>query len=297
MSQEIQQPEVRYRPAGAEDVPKMADLWLTSVQDMFARNNVSGTLPPREIMLRGYEHVRSTGIFRIAESDQRMVAIAGAILRDEIWFLSAFWALPGLQRKGIGMPLLRQVWQEGRNSGATKFCTWSSVDITAMASYMKLGMLPGYEILLFEGAPQRLPAVPAGCAAQPLDKTLTSELDPHVWGAQRRVDHDLWSDTLGFRGRQVLRNGQPIGYYYLNRGGIGPAAWKEPEHGEAVMTLACREAEDMASTIRFAVPGINHLALRFAFESGLRLTSFAHFLTTSTFGRMGQYLPSAPLLL
>ena len=86
-------------------------------------------------------------------------------------------------------------------------------------------------------------------------------------------------------------------YYYLNRGGIGPAAWKEPEHGEAVMTLACREAADMAPAIRFAVPGINHLALRFAFESSLRLTSFAHFLTTSTFGRMGQYLPSSPLLL
>jgi hypothetical protein len=88
-----------------------------------------------------------------------------------------------------------------------------------------------------------------------------------------------------------------MGYYYLNRGGIGPAAWKEPELGEAVITLACREPADMASTIRFAVPGINHLALRFVFESGLRLTSFAHFLTTSTFGRIGQYLPSAPLLL
>jgi hypothetical protein len=41
----------------------------------------------------------------------------------------------------------------------------------------------------------------------------------------------------------------------------------------------------------------NRLALSFAFESGLRLTGFAHFLTTSTFGRMGRYLPLAPLLL
>ncbi len=220
MSQEIRQSEVLYRPASAEDVPKMVDLWLTSVQDMFARNNVSGSLPPREIMLHGYEHVRSTGIFRIAESDQRMMAIAGAILRDDIWFLSAFWALPGLQRGGIGMPLLRQVWQEGRNAGAIRFCTWSSVDITAMASYMKLGMLPGYEILLFEGAPQRLPAVPTGFTTLPLDKTLTSEVDPHVWGAQRRVDHDFWSDPLGFKGQQVLQDGRPIGYYYLNKGGI-----------------------------------------------------------------------------
>jgi len=109
------------KSATGRPAPMMADLRLTSVQDMFARNNVSGTLPPRQIMLRGYE------------------------------------------------------------------------------------------ILLFEGAPQRLPAVPSGCTTQPLDKTLTSELDPDAWGARRKVDDDLRSDMFGFRGRQVLPNEQPIG--------------------------------------------------------------------------------------
>jgi hypothetical protein len=39
------------------------------------------------------------------------------------------------------------------------------------------------------------------------------------------------------------------------------------------------------------------LEMRFAFESGVRQSGFDHFLTTSTLGRMGQYLPSAPLFL
>jgi GNAT superfamily N-acetyltransferase len=66
----------------------------------------------------GYEHVRSTGIFHVAELEGRIVAIAGAILRDHLWYLSAFWARPGLQRRGIGMPLLRRVWNAGQQAGA-----------------------------------------------------------------------------------------------------------------------------------------------------------------------------------
>jgi hypothetical protein len=62
------------------------------------------------------------------------------------------------------------------------------------------------------------------------------------------------------------------------------------------LTLACRDAAAMAPSIRLAIPGINHAALRFAFESGLRLTSFAHLLATAPFGRLEQYLPSGPSL-
>ena len=121
-------------------------------------------------------------------------------------------------------------------------------------------------------------------------------LDEQVRGTGRQADHDFWCDHLGLQGRQVLQNGEVLGYYYANRGVVGPAAWKRPQDGEPLLTLACREAAAMAPQIRIAVPGINHLGLRFALDSGLRLTSFAHFLTTAQFGRMEQYLPSGPAL-
>jgi hypothetical protein len=73
-------------------------------------------------------------------------------------------------------------------------------------------------------------------------------------------------------------------------------AWNKPQDGEPVLALACQEATAIAPQIRIAVPGVNHSALRFAFASGLRLTSFAHFLTTAPFGRMESYLPSGPSL-
>lgn len=289
-----QLPAVSYRTARAEDVPAMADVFLTAVTDMFARNNVSISVPPRPAVIQGYEHVRSTGIFRVAEAEDRIIAIAGAIVRDELWHLSAFWALPGVQRQGVGMPLLKQVRDAGAEAGATTFFTWSSIDTTAMASYMKLGMRPGYQILLFEGTPRRLSPVPAGYEAAPLDKAVAAELDRHIRGTRRDADHSLWSS--GLQGRQVHVNGEIAGYYYLNHGAIGPAAWKKPEHAEAVMALACGEAAATAPTIRLAVPGINHAALDFALSSGLRLASFAHFLTTAPFGRLEQYVSSGPSL-
>lgn len=294
--EEVKMAEIQYRPARPEDVPEMADLFLEAVSNMYARNNITAALPPRPAVLLGYEHVRSTGIFHVAELEERIVAIAGAIVRDQLWYLSAFWARPDLQRRGIGMPLLRRVWDAGQGAGATIFFTWSSVDSTAMASYMKLGMVPGYPILLFEGAPRKLPSVASAYKVEALEKSHAMDLDQEMRRTRRPADHELWLDRLGLQGRQVLRDGEVVGYYYLGKGNIGPVAWNTPGDGEALLTLACQESSAMAPEVRLAVPGINHSALRFAFDSGLRLTSFAHFLTTAPFGRMDGYLPSGPSL-
>jgi len=192
------------------------------------------------------------------------------------------------------MPLLKRVWEAGKEAGATVFFTWSSVDMTAIAAYMKLGMLPGFQILLFEGSPQRIPSVCSGYEAVALEKLTAMRLDAEIRGTAREPDHNFWLDKAGLQGRQVIRNGDVVGYYYLGKGVIGPAAWKESRDGEAVMALACREVTETAPEIRLAVPGINHRAIRFALDSGLRLTSSAHLLATAPFGRLDQYLPSGP---
>ena len=64
-----------------------------------------------------------------------------------------FWALPAVQKQHIGMQVLRKVWEEGRQRGATTYFVWASSDLPAMAAYMKMGMLPGTQILTFEGTP------------------------------------------------------------------------------------------------------------------------------------------------
>jgi hypothetical protein len=119
VEQEPRTPEILYRQARVEDVPEMADLFLEAVSDLYARTNVTAALPPRPAVLLAYEHVLSTGIFYVAQLDGQIAAVAGVVVRDHLWFLSAFWARLDLQRQRIGMPLLRRVWNAGLEAGAT----------------------------------------------------------------------------------------------------------------------------------------------------------------------------------
>ena len=288
--------EVSYRLARKEDSPAIVDVYYESIGDLLSRNNLSMPLPPRPALLGFLEYYLPTSIFHVAELEGQIVAIACAVVRDHIWYLNLFWARPDQQRKGIGMPLLKRVWNAGKEAGASIFFTHSSMDTTAMAAYMKLGMLPGHQILYFGGKPERLPSHPSGYEVAMLDKHVAMEIDREVRGTGRELEHEFWLGAGGIQGRQVLNNGNVIGYFYHGRGNIGPAGWKRSQDAKIMMTLACREAAEIAPEIRFMVPGINHAALKFAYDSGMRLTNCFHFLTTTPFGRMAQYIPSGPAL-
>lgn len=289
---------VNYRPARAEELPATVELFLTSVAEMYARQGIKNPLPERSAIELLYAYIFRTGIFHVAEIEGRLAAICHAIVRDRLWFLSGFWALPELQGKRIGGSLLKHVRAEGERLGAQKFFTWSSTDLTAMASYMRAGMLPGYQVLTFTGAPDKLPERPAGYEVEALALSTATRLDEQLRETAREIDHRFWQTESGHEGRQVLRCGEVVGYYYFNHGAVGPAAWTSAEHAEGLLTLACLEAaaREEVRQLRLMTPGINHAALRFALQAGLRLTAYAHLLTTAPFGRMEQYIPSGPSL-
>lgn len=288
--------QVQYRPVREEEIPATVELFRTAVADLYKRNGLNTPLPERAVIELYYGHIFRTGIFHVAEIEGRVAAIGHAIVRDELWFLSGFWALPELQGKRIGGMLLRQVMAEGERAGARKFFTWSSVDLTAMASYMRVGMLPGYQTLTFAGVADKLPEQPQGYEVFELEISTAIRLDEQVRETGRDADHRFWLTEMGSKGRQVLRDGKSIGYYYFNQGLIGPAAWTRVEDAEAMLSLMCLEAAAHAQSLRLMIPGINHAAIRFALQAGLRLAAYSHLLTTAPFGRMEQYLPSGPSL-
>jgi len=287
--------ETHYRPARRDELDEITDLYMAAVSDMFRRNNVAIAVPPREGMRQGYAHILDTGIFYVAEADGRLTGISCGIVRGDIWFLSAFWVLPELRLQGIGRPLLHRVWEAGQQAGATTFCVWSSLETTAMAMYMRLGMLPGFQLLRFEGAYKLLPSVPADCVIEPLEPSIAEVFDLQMRGAMRPQDHAHWAAS-GMQGWQVQRRGRVAGYFYQRNGNLGPAAWAEAGDGDAVLACAFRAAAETSSEIRFFTPGINHAAVRTALDAGLRLMGYSHFLTTAPIGKLEQYLPSGPLL-
>ena len=288
--------EVVYRPVRRAEMPEAVTLFLTTVADLRERLNLAMPLPPREYVELSYEHIRRTGIFRVAELGGRLAAICHAVVRGPLWFLSGFWTLPGLQGRKIGRPLLERVRDEGARAGAETFFTWSSTDLQAMATYMKLGMLPGYQALTFAGAPAALPEAEARYETGPLDEAAALSIDEQIRGTRREADHEFWRAGLKAEGRQVARGGRVVGYYYSNKGTIGPAAWLDAVDADAVLASAVRAAAAEAGQVRLMIPGPNHAAINFALRAGLRLSAYAHLLTSAPFGQMDKYLASGPSL-
>lgn len=288
-----------YRAAVEADIPAALDLFLEAVGDIYRRHNMNMLLPPRTAVEAAYRHIFRTGIFRVAEMDGQLICICHAIVRDELWFLSGFWAQPELQARGVGGKLLKEVWRAGaEEAGAKKFFVWSSMDHRAIASYLKAGMLPGYQIFTFSGRPNALHDLPAppGYEVEPLSLEAACDIDREIRETRREVDHRFWLSEEKLEGRQVRRAGRLVGYYYFKGESVGPVGWMERDGAEAVLTLACREADAQADALSLRVPGINHDAIRFAFACGLRLSAMSHLFTSAPIGRMEQYLASGPSL-
>ena len=283
------------RPAREEEIREAAHLFITSVTDLAARNGLAAPLYTMASIEPVYRHIHRTGIFEVAELDGQMVAICHAIVRDHQWFLSGFWALPGFQKKGLGGPLLARVREQGEARGARLRFTWSSVDLTAMATYMKQGMLPGFQILTFAGSPTSLPEPDPSFEEGPLDPALAGDLDLRIRGVRREVDHTFWQ-TNPLAGRLVVKNGRAVGYHYASGGMIGPVGWLGAEDGAGVFAVARRAARQGAESIRVPIPGKNHVAVRAALGAGLRLVAFSHILCTEEPGAMDRYIPSGPSL-
>jgi GNAT superfamily N-acetyltransferase len=284
----------RNRAAREEDIEPALDLFVVTLRDMLVRNGIDPGELARDEWRYGYPHVFRTGIFRVAEEDGELVAICHAIVRGPLWFLSGFWARPDRQKTGIGGRLLREVWDEGRARGASTFFTWSSIDLTAMASYLRRGMLPGYQILSFVGGPASTTVVASDVA--PLSPQVAAALDRDVIGTSREIDHGFWSTEPGRVGRAVMRGGRPVGYYYVRAGSIGPAAWTSSTDADAVLRAAIAEARAQSPIVRLRALGANHDTIRFALASGLRLAGYSHLLTTAPFGHLDRYAPSGPTL-
>jgi GNAT superfamily N-acetyltransferase len=293
--------EVRYRALEPDEIGTAADVFMVTVQDLVQRL----ALPPvpftRQNMIPVYDHLRKTGIFEVAVVDGRIASIGAAFVRGDVWFLSMFWTLPDVQRIGIGRPLLDRIWQRGIEAGATRHFVWSSVDPTAIATYLRKGMLPGCQILGFVGAPR--PASPsstraplAGYAAFELDARIADNLDREVRGAERPIDHGFWAADAETVRRSVILGDRAVGYSVARKGIIGPAAWSADEHADAVLAHALADARTQASEVRLSALGCNHAAIRFALGSGLRLTGSAHLLMSAPIGAFNRYVPSGPAL-
>jgi GNAT superfamily N-acetyltransferase len=282
-----------YRPIQAHEIPLATELFVTTLTDLSHRHGLPTPVWSAESSEPVFHHLQATGDFQVACLDGQIVSICAAVVRDRAWFLSMFWTRPTLQRQGVGRPLLQRVWEAGRERGARRSFTWSSIDPGAISVYLRLGMLPGCQIFTFAGPVRHLP-VPVPLERVPLTLEAASRVDERIWGATREVDHQFWSASGP--GWEVRRGSKLVGYLYCRGGAIGPVAWLEAQDGPEVLALALHEASTQAPEVRMATAGVNHDAVRAALGAGLRLVGTPHLLTSEPFGILTQYVPSGPAL-
>jgi GNAT superfamily N-acetyltransferase len=289
-----------YRRARREEIPSAADVFLVSVAELAQSHGLPAPVGyTRASVLPLYEHLFDTGIFEVAEVDGKVIALAAGVVRDEIWFLSMFWVLPEHKLRGIGRPLLERVQRMAAEQGATQFCTWSSIDLTAVSMYLKLGMMPGGPIFTFAGPILHLPKPHPEARLSELDASQATAVDHVVRATPRAEDHAFWQARNV--PRFLLESGdRTVGYFYCDNGVIGPAAWLREEEGPMLLASALTQAHAQTAQgpqgphAKLIALGLNQVAIRAATAAGLRLVSASHFLRSGEVGQLEQYLPSGP---
>lgn len=285
-----------FRRLRREEVPIAADVFLVSLAELARANGLPVPASyTRESVIVAYEHLFDTGIFEVAELDGKIVGIAAATVRDAIWFLAMFWVLPEYKLRGIGRPLLERAQRLGEAQGATVRCVWSSIDFAAIASYLKLGMLPGGPIFTFAGPLRTAPPAHGDARVTELDPRQACAIDRAVRGVAREQDHAFFR-ARGMASSQLQIAERVVGYFYAKDGVIGPAAWSAPEYADALLAHALQRASAQAAEVKLIALGVNQSAIRCATAAGLRLVSASHFLTSAAFGKLDCYLPSGPAL-
>ena len=288
--------KLSYRRLRHEEVPLAADVFLVSLAELAREHGLPAPVSYTQAsVVPAYEHLLETGIFEVAELDGKIVGIAAAVVRDAIWFLAMFWVLPEYKLQGIGRPLLERVQRLGDEQGASVRCVWSSIDFAAVASYLKLGMMPAGPIFTFAGPLENSAVAQAQGRLNELQPQRASAIDRVVRGTARELDHAFWR-ARGVPGYQLEIEQRVAGYFYVKDGVIGPAAWLAPADGDALLSHALQQASKQAAQVKLIALGSNQTAIRRATEAGLRLVSGSHFLSSAAFGKLDCYLPSGPAL-
>lgn len=288
-----------YRAGTGEDVEAAVDVFLESLTDLYRRIGAAPPAFPRDGVVTVYDHIRRTGVLEVADVDGELVSIACGIVRGPVWFMSGFWTRPAWQGRGIGGALLDRADDAARRRGATVLSTWSSLDLGAFAMYLRRGMLPGFPTITVAGPVAAGAEIPAGVEALPLSIEVAVDIDRSAAFPDRAVDHAFWLEGAGgHRGWEVRHDGRTVGYVQVDGERVGPAAWldDDPAVAAAVLGVGIAAVARDSGHARLSIPGVNHDALRYAFDLGLRVASWGTFLTTEPFGDLRRYVTSGPLL-
>lgn len=296
--------DITYRRATLEDNFTTFNICRAALEDFSKRTGVqaiTGANDPEtreklwDIRKSFWDHLANTSDnYWIAEKDGEAIGYARSILRSNHRELTEFFVMPGNQSVGVGKELLLRAFPDDvphRTIIATP-------DIRAQTRYLKSGVYPFMTEFYFERAPEpqifETDLVIELVDASPASFDDLGRIDLSILGFRRDVDHQfLTSDRKLYF---YKRNGQVVGYGYIQRDLYGPFALLEKEDFPAVLAHAENEAHAMGATvIGFEVPTINSSAISHLLNRGYRLEGFlGSIMSEKPFGKFENYLLTSP---
>jgi len=300
--------EVRIRPARPRDLVVCARLCLASLRDLSRRQGLRPPSSPARDLLPFLRHALATDPdgFHVAVVKGRIVCYAITILRGKTHFLAQFFALPGMQSRGVGRPVLTRAFEAPRPPRGTVRCVVASLDLRAQALYAKFGMLPRTILYHVEGKPTKstvggveLRQVGPTGSSTKRARDLAARFDRPLREARRDVDqrHFLMA-VKGTRFFEARADRKTVGYVVIHgNGAIGPGGVLDPSLSAALMSAAIAKAhENGMKHVSAWIPGLNAGALTAAFGAGLKVEFLTAWMAAKDIVRLDSYLPSGGVL-
>jgi GNAT superfamily N-acetyltransferase len=293
--------ESTVRPATSADLEQVYDIWYEAeVADL-------PDPPPRTDMPAIFSHELNTGEMYVVEGGGQILAYAALITRSTISYLAEFYVRPAHQSSGVGKLLLRHILP----SDGRMCCTLSSDDPRALALYCRAGMRPRWPHFLLRARTARLSDLPRSYVQAVKGRGGRPELvrwDAEIGGRLRPADHAYWRDATGATPLWFQRDGQVIGYGYVQGRShealqhpealvLGPLGATQANDALACVCAAARWAAHRAPILLIGVPAA-HPSLAPLLDAGFRITYVETFVSTThePFANPRCYIPSSSTL-
>ncbi|MBA3331550.1 MAG: GNAT family N-acetyltransferase [Actinobacteria bacterium] len=251
-----------------EDLPGLHRIFTAAIGELYRRHAFEPPAPPEQGFVAQQSHLLRHDGDRccVAEADGRIVGYAAAFAREDSWFLSSLFVLPGLQAAGVGTALLARVWGEGFGRRLT---LTDAIQPISNALYARRGLIPTTPVLALLGE-SRQDGVSEVLEPSAPEPEALAGLDRAAYGFERGLDHAYWCRQA--EATLWRRQGAPVAYSYAApHGRIGPVAGQDGASAAAALEseLVRRRGQRCA----VVVPGTSASLLSAALAAGLRLAA------------------------
>jgi ribosomal protein S18 acetylase RimI-like enzyme len=292
--------DVTYRPGQERDFVATWRVFTTAADDLAHQHGWTPVERPAEPTPRFLAFRRSAvehdpNGFWVAERNDVVIGFGIAVQREHVWYLAALHVMPEEQSVGIGRELTRRCLDAAR-PGSLLTVGADARNPVSNALYAKFGMFPQLPLLEMSGAPYQVdvsglirlePGAP--------DADTLARVDRATIDAARPEDHAFWAATPNLHAFSVQRDGEPVGYAYIQAdGAIGPIAVESPDDLPEVVDLAAGVARGLkAGAARVRIPGVARAAIARLLDRGWRFgDAVTLVLTSAPWGRWEGYVTS-----